>query len=290
MIDFTNCEQKKKTYGGANGNKISIIFDNELYMLKMPCIANKNDNLSYSNSTISEYLGCNIFNMLGVEAQTTLLGTYKYHDTTKIAVACKDFTNSETVFLDFASVKNSVLDSSSNGFGTKIEDILYAIDNQKNVDQKLLRDRFWDMFVIDAFIGNWDRHNGNWGFIYNQRTDHMSLAPVFDCGSSLYPQVDEELMKKILSSTKEMNARIYDIPTSSILFNGHRGNYFEILTAHKIKDLDEAIERIIPKIKLEEINTLIDSVEYITDLHKKFLKTMLKKRKELILDVAIKQK
>ena len=146
------------------------------------------------------------------------------------------------------------------------------------------------MFVIDAFIGNWDRHNGNWGFIYNQRTDHMSLAPVFDCGSSLYPQVDEELMKKILSSTKEMNARIYDIPTSSILFNGHRGNYFEILTAHKIKDLDEAIERIIPKIKLEEINTLIDSVEYITDLHKKFLKTMLKKRKELILDVAIKQK
>lgn len=33
----------------------------------------KNPNLSYTNSCISEYLGCRIFNMLGVKAQETLL-------------------------------------------------------------------------------------------------------------------------------------------------------------------------------------------------------------------------
>jgi hypothetical protein len=54
MYDFTKYPIKKKTYSGANGNKISILIDNELYMLKMPQHANKNENLSYSNSAISE--------------------------------------------------------------------------------------------------------------------------------------------------------------------------------------------------------------------------------------------
>ena len=39
-----------------------------------------------------------------------------------------------------------------------------------------LRDFFWDMFIADAFIGNWDRHNGNWGFLYNEQNDSMKLA------------------------------------------------------------------------------------------------------------------
>lgn len=26
---------------------------------------------------------------------------------------------------------------------------------------------FWDMFVVDALLGNFDRHNGNWGFLYD---------------------------------------------------------------------------------------------------------------------------
>ena len=35
-----------------------------------------NDNLSYANSCISEYLGCHIFNMIGIKAQETILGSY----------------------------------------------------------------------------------------------------------------------------------------------------------------------------------------------------------------------
>ena len=72
MYDFTKYPIKKKTYSGANGNKISILIDNELYMLKMPQHANKNENLSYSNSAISEYIGSHIFNMIGIKAQETI--------------------------------------------------------------------------------------------------------------------------------------------------------------------------------------------------------------------------
>lgn len=36
MIDFTNSIITNKTFNGANGNKLSIIYNNEKYMLKFP--------------------------------------------------------------------------------------------------------------------------------------------------------------------------------------------------------------------------------------------------------------
>ena len=284
MIDFTNLQTRKKAYGGANGSKLSIVYNNDLYMLKLPMHASRNPNLSYTNSCTSEYLGCHIFNMLGVKAQETLLGKYTYHGKDRTVVACKDFTLPGVVILDFASIKNQIIDSASNGYGTELPDILDTIEKQTAVEPKLLKEHFWNMFVIDAFIGNWDRHNGNWGFLYNQETDHMEIAPIYDCGSSLFPQIDDELIKRALSSKAEMNARVYDMPTSAILLDGKRVNYYAIIKSHKYKELDDAIKRIRPKINLIAINKLIDEVEQLSDLQKEFLKKILKLRKEKILD------
>ncbi len=287
MIDFTNCLIRKKAYGGANGSKLSIVYNDNVYMLKLPTHALKNPKLSYTNSCISEYLGCHIFNMLGVKAQETLLGTYKFHGKVRNVVACKDFVSLNSEFIDFASVKNQIIDSASNGYGTELTDILDTIEKQNSVDPKELKEHFWNMFVIDAFIGNRDRHNGNWGFLYNQNKDEMKIAPVFDCGSSLYPQIDDELIKKVMSSKAEINARVFDIPTSAVLINGKRGNYFKIITSLEYSDCNEAIKRIVPKIDLQQINLLIDEVEQASDLQKSFLKKMLKLRKEEILDCAL---
>ena len=65
------------------------------------------------------------------------------------------------------------------------------------------------MFIVDAFIGNWDRHNGNWGFLYDTFNDEISLAPVFDNGSCLFPLADENIMNKTLSVKSELDLRIY---------------------------------------------------------------------------------
>lgn len=35
------------------------------------------------------------------------------------------------------------------------------------IDNKEVKEKFWDMFIIDVFIGNTNRHNGNWGFLLN---------------------------------------------------------------------------------------------------------------------------
>lgn len=281
-MNFTNLPQRKKSYGGANGSKLSVIINNELYMLKFPSHASKNDNLSYANSCISEYLGCHIFNMIGIKAQETILGSYEYNGVNRVSVACKDFEKDGYKLMDFASVKNQIIDSKSNGYGTDIIDIVETIEKQNLIDPIELSNHFWNIFVIDALIGNWDRHNGNWGFLYNQDTDEIRIAPIFDCGSCLFPQMDEVLAKKVLKDKTQMNARIYDFPTSAILYKGKRINYYKFIKSHEYVECDKAIERIKNKIDLNKINKLIKDVQCISEIQKNFLITIIKKRYETL--------
>ena len=286
-MDFTNLPRRNKTYAGANGSKISVLLDGEQYMLKFPAVPSKNHEMSYTNSCVSEYLGSQIFNIIGVPAQDTLLGTFKKNGKEKIVVACKDFTSTEAVLQDFASLKNTIIDSAYNGYGTELSDILTAIDEQQAVDPYELKEHFWNMFIVDAFIGNWDRHNGNWGFLYNIRTDEMKIAPVYDCGSCLFPQADADIMQATLDSQDERNIRIFKLPTSGIKQNNKKINYFDFISSLEFDDCNDALKRIVPRIDMDRINSLIDDTPYITDLQKAFYKTMLLERKEKILDKSL---
>ena len=287
MIDFTNAVQKNKTYAGANGGKISVLYNGEQYMLKFPPFPTINKEMSYTNSCISEHIGCKVFESVGIPVQETVIGTYTSKGKEKIVVACKDFTSQGITLQDFASLKNRIIDSERNGYGTELADILSTIDEQTAMDSETLKTRFWDMFIVDALIGNWDRHNGNWGFLYNNATDEVTLAPVFDCGSSLYPQADEDLMKKILSDKNELNHRIFDIPLSAVTYNDKKINYFKFLSEGKFPDCNKALKRIANRIDMKKIYEIIDNMPTITELQKEFYKTMLTARKERIIDFSL---
>lgn len=243
--------------------------------------------MSYANGCITEYLGSHIFELAGIPVQETLLGTYTRNGKEKVVVACRDFTSPNMVLQDFASLKNTIIGSSSNGYGTELEDILETIEEQLIMDPKILRDRFWDMFIIDALIGNWDRHNGNWGFLYNQATDEMSLAPVYDCGSCLYPQADESIMKVVLEDTAERDQRIFDRPLSGIKKNDQKINYYRFLSSLENQDCNAALKRIYSRITVADLTKLIEETPLIGDLQKQFYLTMLLERREKILQYSL---
>lgn len=287
LIDFTGLTRRNKAYAGANGNKISVIYEGEQYMLKFPSAAKRNPDMSYSNSCFSEYLGCQIFESVGIPVQKTLLGTYTARGKERIVVACGDFTRPGVVLQDFASLKNQMIDSERNGYGTELTDIQYTFSEQTSVDEAVLTTRFWDMFIVDALIGNWDRHNGNWGFLYDTETDKMELAPVYDCGSCLYPQADEKIMRLVLENENERNLRIFEIPTSAIMLNGKRIKYFDFISSLQNEDCNAALKRIVPKVDLIKINALVDGTPALTDLQRQFYETMLAERKRKILDFPL---
>ncbi|WP_417039528.1 HipA domain-containing protein [Clostridium porci] len=286
MIDFTNLPVRNKTYAGANGSKISVLYNDELYMLKFPAVPAVNKEMSYANGCVSEYLGCHIFESIGIPVQKTMLGTYTKKGKKKIVVACKDFTAGSLVLQDFASLKNTIIDSAHNGYGTELSDIVKTLEEQTAVDPQMLTEWFWDMFIVDALIGNWDRHNGNWGFLYNTITDEISLAPIYDCGSCLFPQADAEIMRKTLDDPAEREIRIFERPLSGIKINGQKIQYFKFVSSLGNKDCNKALKRILPKIDMKKIYKIVDETPFISDLQKEFYKTMLRERKERILDFS----
>jgi len=284
-IDFTECKRIiGKAYNGANGKKIAIEYDGEQYMLKFPPSAeNKPTELSYTNSCFSEHIACSIFNMLGINAQKTLLGEYRINGKTKIVCACRDFTVNGNVLFDFCSIKNTIIDSEHNGNGTELSDILETIEKQQFIDPNILTEHFWNVFVVDAFLGNFDRHNGNWGFIYNEQNGKADISPVYDCGSCLLPQADSQKMELILENKDEMNARIFNFPTSAIKFNGKKINYYDFLTQCNIEDCIKAIMRIAPRIDVNKISEFVNSIQFLSEMQKEFYTAYVNARYEKII-------
>ncbi|BEG57326.1 HipA_C domain-containing protein [Helicobacter sp. NHP21005] len=285
-LDFTPYPQDKtKFYDGANGNKIAIFFNNARYMLKFPpkVKPTKNLEMTYTHACFCEYIACHIIKSLGLRVQETMLGTYL----DKVVVACKDFTSDTEIFVDFLSVKNGILALESGGKDTTLSGVLLAIEQQGIVENTALKAHFWEMFIADTLIGNFDRHNGNWGFIKDLSTHSYSIAPIFDCGSCLYPQSDAAHMQQTLSDKQELNARIYSYPCS-MLKDDHdkKLNYHNFLTTTENKDCLNTLVKLAPKMDMIKIHSTIDNTPFISNLHKDFLKVVLTHRKEKIIDKA----
>lgn len=288
-MDFTDCKRVLgKAYSGANGKKIAVEYNGKRYMLKFPPSGkNKPTELSYTNSCFSEYIGSTIFNMLGIAAQNTLLGTFTVAGKEKIVCACEDFTADGSILFDFCSIKNTIIDSEHEGNGTELEDLLETIEKQQFVDPYQLLDHFWNVFIVDALLGNFDRHNGNWGFLYREKDEQSRIAPVFDCGSCLLPQADVKIMERVLRDESEMDARIYRFPTSAIHLSGRKINYHDFLCSGINVDCNHALHRMIERIELKKINQLIDQMDYISDLQRQFYKSYIENRFRKILLSAL---
>lgn len=284
MIDFTNCEINKfKYYGGKNGGKICIKYNNEDYMLKFPGINEGISEHGYSNNCISEYVACNIIKTLGLKVQDTLLGLYNLNGNEKIVVACKDFTSDGTVLKQFAELKNSQIETSKNGYGTELDEVIETIEEQQIYDTKELKEFFWNMFIADCLVGNFDRHNGNWGFLINEKLKKIEIAPIYDCASCLYPQLTDEKISQIINNEEEMDARVFVFPTSALKIKDKKINYFEYISSLQNEECNQALLRMFPKIDMQEIYSIIDGTLFISDIRKEFYRKIVNMRYEKIL-------
>jgi len=281
MIDFDKGRERLSNYGGSE-RKGAIEYNGELYMIKFPDrTREKKTTLSYINNQFSEHIGCQIFKSCGFETQDTELGYFTdYKGERKIVVGCKDFTQNGDNLYEFARLGKIII-GSDRAFATNLESVDEIIDNHRLiVDKDAIKARFWDMFVIDALLGNKDRHLGNWGLI--DRNDRLEFAPIYDCGSTLSPLYDEELMGKLLDDPVEFKNKEYNV-ASCYKLGGKRLVYHEIFK-NPPQNLQDAIKRVVPLINMNIICGIVDSVTIMPEIRKTYLKQALQFRfNEIIL-------
>lgn len=278
LFDFSKNRLSYKSYGGSE-KKIGIYIDDDLYMIKFQ----KKTAFGVRFNTISEYLGSHIYQMLGFDCQNTYLGTYNGEN----VVACKDFVSDDIQFVPFNDVGESSLEEDKEKYQYSYEDIMELLNANKkltNVNETI--SLFFEMYIVDALLGNFDRHGANWGFI--KKNNKYYIAPIFDNGSCLYPNLtNEDEMKMIINDEEEINKRIYKFPTSQIKLDGQKSSYFEVISSLKFEEMDKALLKIYPLIDLNEIFKLIDEIPIISDTHKLFYKTMIRNRYEKIIVYSI---
>jgi hypothetical protein len=268
-------------YAGSEKKKTVILDDGKKYLLKFPDpIREQKRKLSYINNAFSEYISCKIFQSLGIPTQNVILGTYtEENGNEKIVCACEDIRKDGEIMHEIDKLELESVDSESKRELTfsSIEQTLKEI---KAVPVEELRKFYYNMFVVDSLIGNTDRHNGNWALLSNN--DGVRIAPVYDCGSSLCPLVDET---EITDRFTYLNAMSI---TSMLHDEEHsRINYTEFYQKELSEPLKKALFEILPKVNFDKINKIIEDTPYISDKRKNFYKQILSIRYEKILLPAL---
>lgn len=291
MIDLTNCKELSNKYGGSE-KKTRLAYKGLGYMIKYPDpIREAKNDMSYMNNQYSEHIGCSIYAYLGIPVQETFIAKYtpKEDNKTRIVVACKDFVkyDEELVEASKLGLQNYVSDRQ---IATTIEDVEKVINKIQDVGQDVITERFWDMFVVDAFIGNKDRHLDNWGFLA-YRTENVEestlkcLAPVYDCGSSLSATVSDRSMELLIDDIDKFKDKEFNV-ASVYSINGNKIFYNKIFQ-EPFDDLKQAVCRIVPKINMEDIKKIVNSVEGMSEIRKKYLCKALEYRYDNILQPAL---
>lgn len=296
MIDFTSCDIDLTANYGGSDQKRGIIYHNEKYMLKLPDRISDDKrnglNSSYSNSVYSENVCCDILKNLGFKVQETLLGyiTDKKGEP-KPVVACKNFVPQGYSMVDFRAIEDAVLIDRKAGKIPKIKDI-YEIMNGNNAyfseqSGAIALKKYWDTFILDAMLGNFDRHANNWAYFIKNDGTKMRTAPIYDCGSCLYPQISDDAIPSILASENEIRMRIDKFPTAALeLPDKTKANYKEYINSLENPDCTAALLRIYPRINIDKINETIYNNPDIPNIRKEFYSIMIKNRIEQILEPA----
>lgn len=277
MIDFTNAIEEFNNYKGSEKKK-TLLYDGNRYLVKFPDpVREKNKNISYINNAFSEYIGSNIFAIVGFKTQNTILGKYEYNGKEKIVCACEDFTDNEHVLYEF---ENLVLSTNPDKkIETELNDIMEVIEENKMIDTEETKRKFWDMFIIDSLIGNTDRHNGNWGFLLNKNTGKVEFSPIYDCGSCLNPMLEDEEMAK-MNETELKNIAINCY--SCLKENGKKINYMSYIKQMKNKECNNALKRLFVNIDINKIKKFIDDIDCISKIRKDFYKAIMEQRYDMI--------
>lgn len=265
-MDYSKYKSSGRYYTGAERKK-GILIQGEPYIVKYA----KNSPQGLNCSYLSEYIGSHLFQIAGIEAQETFLGKCDGLP----AVVMKDFIGEEEIFVPFNDVGDSTLEQSRERYKYTYADIMLMLEeNMKLTNVEETIQHFWDMYLIDAWIGNFDRHGSNWGFL--KKENKYRIAPVYDNGSSLFPRLNtDEKLLKILGSKEEMEKRVYQFPTSQILLKGQKSSYYELINSLHYRECNEALIRIRSKINLKKVEQLIDSIEEISVVRKSFYKEIL---------------
>ena len=269
-LDECPLSDRNSTYYGMAGQKEGILIQGERWLVKYPksTAGLECDLVSYSTAPLSEYIGSHVYAILGYPVHDTALGLRNG----KLVVACKDFCDTPGQLVEFRGFKNVYdqqlerileedLPSTGSEHFVELPEILIHLQYNPTVNRVPgVTERFWDCAIIDGFINNNDRNNGNWGFL--RTAEGYRLAPVYDNGAAFSNKATEETLKKRLQSRQTAEASALNGTT--IYSSGGKNITFRNLLKVSLQNPDfrAAVKRNVPLVQqcMPQIRTFMERI------------------------------
>ncbi|MGL6064614.1 MAG: HipA domain-containing protein [Fusobacteriaceae bacterium] len=319
LKNYSNVKNNLRFYSGNAGQKLGFTDEHgDNWFLKFPKSTKNFEKveISYTTSPLSEYIGSKIYQEIGIPVHETEIGIFDK----KVVVACKDFLKDDerlyeakelfNLYLGDKESKREALSSSDSSYQVDIEELTYLFKENKIINSnEEIENRFWDMFVVDSFLNNNDRHNGNWGITIDS-LKNIKLAPVYDNGNSFFNKHDdgkfENNFDKIdvlitngrtpfIFNNKQVDSvkviKNLSFGDNNLNFSDKESDAFLKETSFKLR---QALKRVVIKIDIEKINKLIDEIpeekegiKIISQTMKEFYKNFINKKYEIFLLPAL---
>lgn len=252
----------KISFGGTDKKEYKSI-DETIWMLKFENNLGV-DASSYRNNVFSEYISCQIIESLGIDVQETKLG----YSSDKLVVGCKNFLKQDEKLIEFDTIATECLNKSK---VNELDDIINVLENSTVLSNTNALKSFYTMCVVDAFLGNYDRHIRNWGYIVDS-SYNVKSSPIYDCGSCLFSKLSEKEIEELLNENK-INEYNNNFPKSAIFVNGRKISYFDLFKRFSV--FNDALHEVLSKINMNRVYQIINTCELLSDDRKEFYKKSL---------------
>lgn len=291
IVDLESCDPSYRWYGGDAGRKIGVRWNDADWLVKFPGSTRgkgyEGTVPTYTSSPLSEFLGSHVYASLGIPVHETILGVRE----AKVVCACRDFTGSGRL-VEFKNLKNSLSDDmpgyaqpASTGSGVILADVRAAIHQIPVLrDIPGVSDRFWDMFVVDAFIRNVDRNNTNWGILVG---DGIELAPVYDNGSSFFSKRTPRQIARRLADPDLVRQDATDVKSCFTTDTGHPIAPLKYIQSGQDPECTAALGRFMDRFDMRDFDDLLDSIPkqafgltVITEEYREFHRRVIHERYE----------
>ncbi len=275
LVDFSDCplSDRNLEYAGRAGEKRGIIYNNSYWFLKFPKNTigmNRVTGLSYVTSPLSEYIGSQIYKILGYDVHDTILGVCFDGKKKKIVCACKDFivNDKNELLIPYTALRNDtnplIMNRNDDSYSSpsNINEIIFQLDHNDALSKITnAKERFFEVLVIDMLINNNDRNEDNWGVIKFKDTNTYKLAPIYDCGNSFYGKASDDKIDILLQDETKLRSSALNGITAYEDDLEKRISNLQILNINN-EDLYNAIIKVYELInnKFNDIATFINEI------------------------------
>ena len=273
----------------SRGKRVKYWYENienkSVYLYKEPKIYVYNDVIFITKEIWTELIASKIGNYIGLNIPKTLPA----YNNGEYGVLIKNFLTLGTSgmpvneLIEAKEILNLLGVSKKHNLAS-VKMILDASKVAKNAWNEYIK-----MFTFDTLIGNTDRHDENWGLLYNRAIKLFELAPIYDNASCLTYGENESRVDMLLTNNDKLQKFINSSRPSNLYrtpFDNTHYTHFQMIE-HIIETESNAkniIEELLKKDYLGYTREVIEQIQRL-DIPEHYKIT--NNRKELILKILI---